>query len=66
MSCSVPVPKKASVVTSNNLRPVALASAVMKVFERVILKTLKIAVGDLLDPFQFAYRAKRSVEDAIY
>ena len=65
MSCIVPVQKKTSVVTLNDLRPVALPSAVMKVFKRVVLKNLKVVVEDFLDHFQFACRAKRSVNDAV-
>ena len=46
MSCIVPVPKKTSVLTLTDLRAVALTSAVMEVFERVILKNLKVVVED--------------------
>ena len=34
-------------------------------FEKVVLKSLKVVVEDCLDHFQFAYRAKRSVDDAV-
>ena len=37
----------------------------MKVFERLVLRYLKTATDSLLDPHQFAYRANRSVEDAV-
>ena len=37
----------------------------MKVFERLVLKYLKILVKELMDAFQFAYTANRSVEDAV-
>ena len=49
----------------NDLRPVALTSAVMKVLERVVIKNLKVVVEDSLHPFQFAYRAKRIVDDVV-
>ena len=49
----------------NDLRPVALKSAATKVFERVALKHFRVLVTDFLDPWQFAYRRNRSVEDAI-
>ena len=38
---------------------------VMKSFERLVLRHLKTTTGPLLDPLQFAYRANRSVEDAV-
>jgi hypothetical protein len=61
----VPVPKKAKAVTLNDYRPVALTSVVMKIFERLVLCHLKSVTDSLMDPLQFAYRANRSVEDAV-
>ena len=49
----------------NDLRPIAFTSCVMKVFERVVLVHLQEQVADFMDPFQFAYRTNRSVDDAI-
>ncbi len=49
----------------NDYRPVALTSVVMKSFERLVLAHLKDITGPLLDPLQFAYRANRSVDDAV-
>ncbi|TWW73210.1 hypothetical protein D4764_15G0006040 [Takifugu flavidus] len=46
-------------------RPVALTSVVMKSSERLILPHLKSITTPLLDPLQFAYRANRSVDDAV-
>ena len=43
----------------------ALTSITMKCFERLVLSILKMNVQNSLDPFQFAYREKRNVEDAI-
>ena len=37
----------------------------MKTFERLVLQYLKTCIPPSFDPFQFAYRANRSVEDAI-
>lgn len=37
----------------------------MKSFERLVLSHLKDITGPLLDPLQFAYRANRSVDDAV-
>ena len=49
----------------NDLRPVALTSAVMKVCERVVLCKLEKLIKDYLDPLQFAYRKNRSTDDAV-
>ncbi len=46
-------------------RPVARTSVVMKWFERLVLAYLKASTGPLLDPLQFAYRANKSVDDAV-
>ncbi len=43
----------------------ALTSVVMKSFETLFLAYLKASIGLLLDPRQFAYRANRSVDDAV-
>jgi hypothetical protein len=64
-SCIVPVPKKTIVTCLNDLRPVALTSHVMKVFERLVLPTLRFQVSDFQDPLQFAYRARVGVDDAL-
>ena len=64
-STIIPVPKKPSITGLNDYRPVALTSVVMKSFERLVLSHLKVITGPLLDPLQFAYRANRSVEDAV-
>ena len=61
----IPVPKKEKVITINDLRHVALTPIVMKYFERIILKHLNKQKSPLLDPLQFAYQPKRSVEDAL-
>ena len=59
------MPKIAKTSTLNDYRPVALTSVVMKVLERWVLKHLKSSTNDVLDPLQFAYRRKRSVDDAV-
>ena len=65
ISTIVPVPKKDRITCLNDYRPVALTSVVMKCFERLILSFLKPITDPLLDPLQFAYRANRSVDDAV-
>ena len=64
-STIVPVPKKAKVTTLNDYRPVALTSVIMKVFERLVMQFLKNSTNSLSDPLQFAYKANRSVDDAV-
>ncbi|KAL0154303.1 hypothetical protein M9458_050416, partial [Cirrhinus mrigala] len=64
-STIIPVPKKPKTTGLNDYRPVALTSVVMKSFERLVLAFLKDITGPLLDPLQFAYRANRSVDDAV-
>ena len=61
----IPVPKKTTVKVMNDLRPVALTYAMMKVFERIVLSQLQSLVADFLDPLQFEYRRGRGVEDAV-
>ena len=65
LSTIIPVPKKSPITGLNDYRPVALTSVVMKSFERLVLAHLKDITDPLLDPLQFAYRANRSVDDAI-
>ena len=60
----VQIPKKPNPVLLNDYRPIALTSPLMKAFERIVLKYMLPQVEHLLDPLQFAYRTKRSVEDA--
>ncbi|KAK3511626.1 hypothetical protein QTP70_013648 [Hemibagrus guttatus] len=64
-SAIVPVPKKTKITGLNDYRPVALTSVVMKSFERLVLSYLKDITDPHLDPLQFAYRANRSVGDAV-
>ena len=64
-STIIPVPKKTRITGLNDYRPVALTSVVMKSFERLVLSHLKSITDPLLDPLQFAYRANRSVDDAV-
>ncbi len=64
-STIIPVPNKPKITGLNDYRPVALTSVAMKSFERLVLAYLKDTTGPLLDPLQFAYRANRSVDDAV-
>ena len=64
-SIIVPVPKKNSPECLNDFRPVALTSVIMKCFEKIVLKFINSLLPSNLDMFQFAYRPKRSIDDAI-
>ncbi len=64
-STIIPVPKKPKITGLNDYRLVDLTSVSMKSFERLVLAYLKDTNGPLLDPLQFAYRANRSVDDAV-
>ena len=61
----IPVPKKPAPSCFNDYRPVALTPILMKCFERLVMSHIKSSLPATLDPYQFAYRAKRSTEDAI-
>ena len=63
-STIIPVPKKATPLQLNDYRPVALNPIIAKCFEKVVSKHLKFDLVDQLDPFQFAYKASRGVENA--
>ena len=64
-SVIVPVPKKTKITCMNDLRPVALTSCIMKVFEKCVLNHLKTLLCNVIDPLQFAYRVNRSTDDAL-
>ena len=49
----------------NDLRPVALTSVPFKCLEKLVLSSILPVCSPCLDPLQFAYKAKRGVEDAI-
>ena len=65
-ACIVPIPKRPVISSMNDLRPVTLTSAVMRVCERVVLCKLEKLVKDYIDPLQFAYRKNRSTDCAIF
>ncbi len=59
------MPKNNKPSCLNDYVPVALTSIVMEVFERLVKNYIRSSIPDYLDPLQFAYRPKRSIEDAI-
>ena len=64
-SIIVPVPKNSNPIDLNDYRPVALTSAVMKCFESLVKRYICQILPTSFDPFQFAYKANRSRDDAI-
>ena len=63
-STIIPIPKKTGAKELQDFRPVALTPILSKCLEKVICSHLKVALCEQLDPLQFAYRAKRGVEEA--
>ena len=57
--------KNANATCLNDYRPVALTSVAMKCFERLVIAHINTIIPETLDPHQFAYRLKRSTDDAI-
>ena len=63
-SIIIPIPKKPNVKQMNDFRPVASTSILTKCMERIVCNQLVASVADRMDPLQFAYKARRGVEDA--
>lgn len=63
-STIIRVHKKPSIPRLNDYRHITLTSVVMTSFDQLVLAQLKNIKVHLLDALQFAYRAKRSVDDA--
>jgi hypothetical protein len=63
MATIVPVLKKAKVTELNDYRPIALTSAIMKCFERLVKDHITSTLPDTLDLLQFVYRPNRSTDD---
>ena len=61
----VPVPKNTKVTCMSDYRSVALASVIMKCFERLVKSLICSSLPPTLDPLQFANRSNRSTDDAI-
>ncbi|KAI4879075.1 hypothetical protein NFI96_030394, partial [Prochilodus magdalenae] len=61
----IPIPKKSTITSMNDYRPIALTPIVMKCFERLILSHIKRSLPSTLDPHQSAYRANRSTDDSV-
>ena len=55
----MPIPKQPVISSMNDLLPVALTSAVMKICERVVLCKLEKLLKDYIDPLQFCLQEKQ-------
>ncbi|XP_013129744.1 G-protein coupled receptor family C group 5 member C isoform X2 [Oreochromis niloticus] len=64
-SSPVPVPKMPRLSGTQDCRPVALSSHVLKTLERLILKQLPPIVGPHQDLLQFTYQPHLGTEDTI-
>lgn len=64
-STIIPVPKKTSIDSLKDYRPVALTPVITKCLERLVQHHIKALLPPSLDPHQYAYKANRSTEDAI-
>ena len=64
-SIVIPIAKKPRPSEYNDYRPVALTSIAMKCFERIVLKCLIQPIREMIDPHQYAYQPKKSVEEAV-
>ena len=65
MATIIPIPKKASVSCLNDYRPVALTSVIMKCIKKLVINYLNGLLPHDFDNYQFAYKANRSVDDAV-
>ena len=61
----IPVPKNSTINNLSDYRPIALTPVVAKCFERLMTHHIKECLPSTFDPFQFAYKANRSTDDAI-
>uniref|UniRef100_A0A8C6LR59 Reverse transcriptase domain-containing protein n=1 Tax=Nothobranchius furzeri TaxID=105023 RepID=A0A8C6LR59_NOTFU len=61
----IPSPKKSSIDSLNDYRPVALTPVITKCLERLISNNIQACLPTSFDPLQFAYRGNRTTEDAI-
>ncbi|VDO76582.1 unnamed protein product [Schistosoma margrebowiei] len=61
----IPVHKKASGDKNVKFRPIAITSPFLKTMEKLLILPLQLAIKEHTDPYQFAYRRKRSTLDAV-
>ncbi|CAH8574910.1 unnamed protein product [Schistosoma rodhaini] len=61
----IPIPKKASGDKNVKLRPIAITSPFLKIMETLLIQPLQPAIKEHCDPYQFAYKCKRSTLDSV-
>ncbi|VDP69988.1 unnamed protein product [Schistosoma mattheei] len=61
----IPVPKTASGDKNVKFRPIEITSPFLKTMEKLLILPLQPAIKEHTDPYQFAYRRKRSTLDAV-
>lgn len=57
--------KKSAPLENNDYRPVALNSNIMKCLEKLMVGKLKSNIKGQLDPYQFAYKDNRGMDNAL-
>lgn len=65
-STIIPIPKHSVITCHNDHRPVALTPIAAKCLERLILSYIRNYATANMDQLQFAYKANRSTDDAIF
>ena len=55
----IPVPKKSTIVSHKDYRPVALIPIITKCLERLVLNHIRTCLPPSFDSYQFVYRANR-------
>ena len=65
-SCLILVSKLGQPVELIDYRPVALTSHIMKTFERLLVRCIRLQVAEDLDPLQFAYQKQSGRRDSVH
>jgi len=60
------VPKKTTATCTNDFRPVAMTSVIIKCLEQLVKRYINNSIPVSNDPLQFAYRSNRAVNDAVF
>ncbi|CAH8638816.1 unnamed protein product [Schistosoma bovis] len=61
----IPIPKKVSGDKNVKPRPIAINSLFLKTMEKLLILPLQPAIKEHIDPYQIAYRCRRSTLDAV-
>lgn len=63
-STIIPIPKKNTISSLNDYRPVALTAIITKCFEELVQTHIVSTLPPSFDSYQFTYRANRSTEES--